>query len=75
MTRTTASKAGSSTSERWIEADPAQFHEKFNRKSFEIRHYLATHPLFQLPKLLELADRTLKTRPKEIYYDAGDIQD
>lgn len=74
MTSTTASKADNSISERWIEADPAQFHDKFNRKSFEIRHYLATHPLFQLPKLLELADRTLKSRPKEIYYDAGDIK-
>jgi len=74
MTSTTASKVNPSISERWIEADPAQFHEKFNRKSFEIRHYLATHPLFQLPKLLELADRTLKNRPKEIYYDAGDIK-
>ena len=31
------------------------------------------HPLFQLPKLLELAERTLKNRPKEIYYDAGDV--
>jgi hypothetical protein len=61
-------------SERWIEADPAQFKEKFNRKSFELKHYLATHPLFQLPKLLELAERTLKNRPKEIYYDAGDIK-
>ncbi|MGA8103058.1 MAG: hypothetical protein WB869_12935 [Candidatus Acidiferrales bacterium] len=60
-------------SERWIDADPAQFEGNFNRKSFEIRHHLATHPLFQLPKLLELAERTLKNRPKEIYYDAGDV--
>jgi hypothetical protein len=35
---------------------------------------LATHPLFQIPKLLELAERTLKNRPKEIYYDAGEIK-
>jgi len=74
MTRTTAPKADCIVSERWIEADPAQFREKFNRKSFELKHYLATHPLFQLPKLLELAERTLKRRPKEIYYDAGDIK-
>jgi hypothetical protein len=67
-------KAGDAISESWIEADPGQFREQFNRKSFEVRHHLATHPLFQLPKLLELAERTLKLRPKEIYYDAGDIK-
>jgi hypothetical protein len=74
MTTTTVPKVDSPVSERWIEADPADFQEKFNRKTFEVRHYLATHPLFQLPKLLELAERTLKTRPNEIYYDAGDIK-
>jgi hypothetical protein len=74
MTSNLASKIDCLSSERWIEADPVQFEEKFNRKSFEVKHYLATHPLFQLPKLLELAERTLKTRPKEIYYDAGDIR-
>jgi hypothetical protein len=74
MTGTRAPKTDCEISERWIEADPVQFQEKFNQKSFELKHYLATHPLFQLPKLLELAERTLKARPKEIYYDAGDIK-
>jgi hypothetical protein len=74
MTSATAEKADYLASERWIEVDPAQFNEKFNRKSFEFRHHLATHPLFQLPKLLELAERTLKMRPKEIYYDAGEVK-
>ncbi len=74
MTGSTTPMPEALISERWIEADPAQFKEKFNRKSFELKHYLATHPLFQLPKLLELAERTLKNRPKEIYYDAGDIK-
>lgn len=72
MTSRTISQAD--VSDKWIEADPAQFHEKFNQKSFEVKHYLANNPLLQLPKLLELAERTLKTRPKEIYYDAGDIR-
>jgi hypothetical protein len=58
----------------WLQVDRDEFREKFNRKSFEIQHSLATHPLFQLPKLLELAERTLRERPKEIYYDAGDVQ-
>jgi hypothetical protein len=60
--------------QNWLQVDPAEFREKFNRKSFEVQHSLASHPLFQLPKLLELAERTLRDRPKEIYYDAGDVK-
>lgn len=60
--------------EPWIIADRAQFTEKFNRKSFEVFHNLATHPLFQLPQLMALADRTLKTRPSGLHYDAGDVR-
>jgi hypothetical protein len=74
MTSRTISQPDYAVSERWIDADPSQFREKFNRKSFEVKHHLANNPLLQLPKLLELAERTLKTRPKEIYYDAGDIR-
>jgi hypothetical protein len=61
-------------SDRWIAGDPTQFSEKFNRRSFEVSHYLAAHPLFQLPKLVELAERTIKVRPNDIYYDAGEIR-
>jgi hypothetical protein len=61
-------------SDRWIVVDPARFREKFNRQSFEVFHSLATHPLFQLPRLLELAERTIKSRPSDIYYDAGEIR-
>jgi len=59
---------------RWIVVDAAQFREKFNRKSFEISHHLSTHPLFQLPKLMELAERTLKTRPRDLHYDVGNVR-
>lgn len=65
--------AGTGPSDRWIEADSAEFREKFNRHSFEIAHHLAAHPLFQLPQLMELAERTLKTRPDDLYYDAGEV--
>lgn len=61
-------------SERWIDADQAEFREKFNRVSFAVSHNLSGHPLFQLPALMDLAERTLKTRPRELYYDAGDIR-
>src|SRR5271170_6980118 len=60
--------------EKWIEADPGKFRDYFNRKSFEISHHMASHPLFQLPPLMDLAERTLKTRPVDLYYDAGDIR-
>lgn len=69
-----ATLTGIEASNRWIVADPASFHEKFDRKSFELSHHLASHPLFQLPKLMELAERTLKTRPGDLYYNAGDIR-
>lgn len=58
----------------WIAANDSRFREKFNEKSFEVSHSLAAHPLFQLPSLLELAERTLKDRPDDLYYDMGDIQ-
>lgn len=72
MTRTIASEPAAS--DRWIEANPELFREKFNRQSFEISHHLATHPLFQLPELMRLAERTLKHRPSDLYYDAGSIR-
>ena len=61
-------------SDRWIAAESEQFREQFNRRSFEVSHYLASHPLFQLPALMELADRTLKIRPHDLHYDAGDVR-
>lgn len=62
------------TADRWIIGDPAKFRENFNRQAFEVRHSLAQHPLLQMPQLLALAERTVKQRPKDIYYDAGEIQ-
>ncbi len=47
------------------------FRENFNRASFPFAHHLAGHPLFELPRLLELS----KGLPdSDIYYDAGDIR-
>ncbi|MFD1559281.1 transcriptional regulator [Paraburkholderia silviterrae] len=59
--------------DKWIDADPSVFQENFERKSFEVSHHLVCHPLFQLPQLMDLADRTLRTRPSDLYYDMGDI--
>jgi hypothetical protein len=59
---------------RWITTDPQLAKEKFNRLSFEVSHRLSSHPLFQLPKLLELAERTVKSRPEDLYFDMGKVQ-
>jgi hypothetical protein len=60
--------------DQWIVGDPERFREQFNLTSFEVSHSLATHPLLQLPALMELADRTLKVRPHDLHYDAGDVR-
>ena len=60
--------------QEWIVADPAVARTKFNRQSFEISHHLSSHPLFQLPKLLKLAERTARLRPDDLYFDMGEVR-
>jgi hypothetical protein len=51
--------------------DASLFQQNFNRVSFQFGHHLADHPLFTLPRLLELA----KSLPDaDVYYDAGAIR-
>ncbi|WP_321920393.1 transcriptional regulator [Paraburkholderia tropica] len=57
----------------WISSSYSAFKENFERNSFEVTHKLARHPLLQLPQLLELADRSLKARPSDLYFDMGDV--
>ncbi len=53
-----------------LEIDADEFREKFDRQPFLIGHHLCDHPLFQLPKLLDLARRL----PAEnIEYNAGEM--
>jgi hypothetical protein len=47
------------------------FREHFNRASFQFAHHLAAHPLFELPRLLELSK---KLPDSDVYYDAGEIR-
>jgi len=49
----------------------SEFPANFDRKPFQFFHALANHPLFALPRLLDLAKATKETRPKDLYYDAG----
>jgi hypothetical protein len=48
-----------------------RFRPDFNRLPFQFLHRLADHPLFALPRLLELARTTRRDRPRDLYYDAG----
>jgi len=50
--------------------DPQRFTTCFNRRPFVIRHRLAGHPLFALPRLIELARRLPADR---VEYNAGDV--
>src|SRR6202040_3442912 len=50
-----------------------EFRTKFDKYSFAFRHRLAGHPVFQLSRLMELAQETQNTRPADLYYDAGTI--
>ncbi len=53
-----------------LEFDPVQFAECFDRKPFFISHRLCEHPLFDLERLLKLA----QTLPeKHIEYNAGTL--
>lgn len=53
-----------------LDIDAAEFSSRFNRGPFLIGHHLADHPLFELPRLLELA-RTLPE--KNVEYNAGAV--
>jgi ribosomal protein L16 Arg81 hydroxylase len=53
-----------------LDFDEGQMRSDFDRRPFLIRHCLVEHPLFALPRLLELA-RTLPE--KQVEYNAGDL--
>jgi hypothetical protein len=46
---------------------PGEFRENFNRVPFRVSHNLADHPLFSLPRLMELAEK-LKTRNDRVAF-------
>jgi len=53
-----------------LEIDEARFREGFNRQAFFIRHRLVGHPLFELPRLIELSQQL----PADfVEYNAGRI--
>jgi len=53
-----------------LDMEPLRFEAGFDRRPFRIRHGLAGHPLFALPRLVELS----RTLPEELVeYNAGDL--
>lgn len=57
-----------------IEFDGGEFREKFNRRHFEVGHHLSSREEFSLPRLIQLAQETSATRPKDLYYDVGRVE-
>jgi hypothetical protein len=53
-----------------LKIDASAFREHFGARPFAIRHQLTDHPLFQLPRLIELAGALPAHR---VEYNAGDI--
>jgi hypothetical protein len=58
---------------RVMSLDVGEFREKLDRRPFCFSHNLANHPLFELPKLIALAE-SLQRDPHNTAYDAGDIK-
>lgn len=66
-------------SQHVIECDPAVFRRDFNVLPYEIGHTLADHPLFQLPRLVELAQTVAARRDPHMsggdaYFNEGLIE-
>jgi hypothetical protein len=69
-TNAVGSAARPAADARWLDIDAASFQSHFDRKPFLIGHRLCGHPLFELPRLIELA-RRLPEGSSE--YNAGDV--
>ena len=54
-----------------LKIDPSQFADKFNKQQFLVEHRLQDHPLFEIPRLLELAKEVAEKWPDDLYYDHG----
>ena len=70
----TAERAKTGPSNHLLEGDVHAFREQFNRTPFLLSHTLASNPLFQLNRLLELTKTTLRDRPTDVVYNAGDVK-
>src|SRR5436853_4990970 len=70
MNESRFAEGSSQPSTRRLEINADEFRASFNRQPFMIGHRLAGHPLFELPRLLELAARL----PEDcVAYNAGNV--
>jgi hypothetical protein len=53
-----------------LDLQPQEFHEKFGQRPFLMRHNLAGHPLFELPRIMDLARFLPEDR---VEYNAGEM--
>jgi hypothetical protein len=54
----------------YLEVDESSFKQNFDHTPFLLRHNLAGHPLFELPKLVELSTRL---REGTVEYNSGNV--
>jgi hypothetical protein len=69
--------AGARQYRHFVQEEATEFQRNFNHTSFAFGHRLARHPLFEMPRLIQLAQTCAKhpkARPDEVYFDAGDIK-
>lgn len=55
---------------RRLKIDPEEFRRGFPEQPFSVRHSLAGSPLFELPRLVDLA---MRLPPSAVEYNAGDV--
>ena len=65
------SQAAGERREPLLKIDPAEFNRNFNQRNFLVEHRLQDHPLFEIPRLLELAKEVAEKWPDDLYYDRG----
>ena len=56
---------------RYINFEADEVRQKLNQQWFTVTHQLASHPLFTLPRLIELARTTAEKRPQFMHFDVG----
>ncbi len=57
----------------FLSADESVLRKDLDRAPFELTHTLSGHPLFEIPRLLQLA-QMIKKNPNYYVYDAGDVR-
>src|ERR1700676_3304964 len=56
-----------------LRLDSNEFRRNFNERCFVLHHDLANRPAFDLEPLVHLARQTAETRPRDMYYDEGNV--